>query len=295
MAHTIEVIPSHEFLPLHEFPSGPQWRLLAEGDSWFSIGDLNPRKNGTLLSALALSQRAAAVNCAQPGDELRLMVKMRDPFFVRLIAGKDSWRWEAIVLSAGGNDLIEAARTRTDAQRHQRLLLLPAEWGPQSQGPARYLCAEGWQTFERYLQANLKIFLELRDRKGGDTGNRGRPVCMHTYAYATPRPSGAGLGNGPWLLPAMRAYGIPPTDWNAVARLLIDRLAELMLACAADPMQFPQLHVFDTRQVPIDPAQPGDGRASGDWANEIHLLRSGYHKLARAWSPEIERVIVANP
>lgn len=35
-------------------------------------------------------------------------------------------------------------------------------------------------------------------------------------------------------MPSMEAYGIPPGDWPALAQHLLDRLADLMLACAAD-------------------------------------------------------------
>lgn len=276
--------------------SGHRYRFLAEGDSWFSLGSLNPLTSANLLQGMAFSQSAGLVHCAYPGDTLRRMVDLRsDPRFVQLISGNLSWRWDAVLLSAGGNDLIDAAGAQPSAPLQLRLLRTSTEWGAAADGPARYLSAAGWQTFSNYFRANLVLLLKLRDQKAGENGNRGRPLCLHTYAHPTPRPSGAGAGQGPWLMPAMQAYGIPQADWTALARLLLDRLADLMLACAADPAQFPAVHVFDTRALPIVPAALGSGGESGDWLNEIHLTRAGCRKVALPWCAAIEAIVAQNP
>ena len=273
-----------------------RWRLLAEGDSWFSLGAINPLTSANLLQSMEFSSFTAAAYCAYPGDTLRRMSKLRsDPQFRQLVAGNVSWRWDAILLSAGGNDLIEATGAAPDSPRHLRLLRTQAEWGPSALGAARYLSAEGWQTFSDYFRANLDAIFRLRDSKHSADGNIGRPLCMHTYAYPTPRPSGAGLGQGPWLMPALQAYAIPEADWPAVARQLLDQLADLMLACAADAARYPALHVFDTRALAIVPAAPGSTGISGDWANEIHLTHAGCRKLALAWCAQIEQAMIANP
>jgi len=269
-----------------------RWRLLAEGDSWFSVGSLNLFQSANLLEEMAFSQFAAAVQCAYPGDTLRRMVKMStDPNFVQLLCGNRAWRWNAIVLSAGGNDLIDAAGLPPENETRHRLLLTPPEWGPPSQGAPRYLSPEGWQTFATYFQANLDTMIAMRD-SGPSTG---RPLCMHTYAYPTPRPSGAGLGQGPWLMPSLQRFAIPEDDWPAVARALLDRLGDLMLQCAADTTRYPQLHVFDSRTLDVTAAEPGSEGRSGDWLNEIHLTREGCRKLALAWCTAIEAVLLANP
>ena len=116
-------------------------RFLAEGDSWFSIGTLNPAKNSNLLHEMAFSQPCMAVNCAMPGDTLRRMSRMQtDPRFVQLLCGNAALPWDAILMSAGGNDLIEAVQSRavhddgTPVPRAQRLLLTTDEWGPASDG-----------------------------------------------------------------------------------------------------------------------------------------------------------------
>jgi lysophospholipase L1-like esterase len=271
-----------------------RWRFLAEGDSWFTIGTLNPAKNSNLLFEMAFDETNCAVNCAMPGDTLRRMVAMnRDPRFVNLLAGNIAETWDALIVSAGGNDLIDAlsvgpldAAGRAVAPE-LRLLLTEAEWGPGELGAARYFSRSGWQTFAGYLRANVEHLVRLRD----SGPSQGRPIFMHCYAYPTPRPAGAGLGHGPWLDPALQTYAVPAEERSALARLLIDELAALLLGMAADPARFPGLDCFDSRAIAIDAAAEGSEGESGDWINEIHLTRRGYDKLARPWAQHIEQVL----
>jgi hypothetical protein len=263
-------------------------QFLAEGDSWFSIGSLNPFTSANLLQEMAFSKRCVAVNCAQPGDTLRRMVDTRrDPAFVSLLAGATAREWSGLLFSAGGNDLIDALQARGAAvPLAQRLLRESAEWGPPSMGAARYLSEPGWATFASYLGANFEALLALRD----SGPSAGVPVFIHGYAVAMPRPAPAGPA-GPWLLPPLLAYGIPAADHGALAALLIERLAALLANFAADSARFPQLRFFDSTQVALTPAQAGTSGASGDWVNEIHLTRAGCRKVARPWSSAIEAVV----
>jgi hypothetical protein len=275
--------------PLSEFG----FRFLAEGDSWFSIGALNLAKSANLLQELSFTQRAVAVTCTLPGDTLKRMVDTRrDPQFASLLAGARARIWDGLLLSAGGNDLIDALQSPlrdgngAAVPPAKRLLLAAGEWGPASMGAARYLSDDGWKTFSTYLSANFEALLQLRDRGP----SRGAPVFMHGYAVPTPRPSGAGPA-GPWLLPSIVAYAIPEADRAALAELLIERLAALLGGMANDRTRFPNLHFFDSTRVPIDRASANATGESGDWINEIHLTRAGCRKVARAWSVAIEAVL----
>jgi hypothetical protein len=265
-----------------------QWRFLAEGDSWFSMGALNPFKSANLLQQMAFSKRCVAVNCALPGDTLQRMVNVRrDPLFASLLAGATQRHWDAVLFSGGGNDLIDALAARgDDVPLAKRLLRRESEWGPSEQGAARYLSQEGWDTFATYLGANFEALLALRDQGL----SAGCPVFIHGYAVPTPRPAGTGPV-GPWLLPSLRAYQIPAADHGALARLLIERLAALLASFAADRTRLPNLHFFDSTRVALDPAQPGATGVSGDWSNEIHLTHTGCRKIARPWGAAIEAAL----
>jgi hypothetical protein len=268
-------------------------RFLAEGDSWFSLGALNPAKNSNLLFEMAFSQRCMAINCAMPGDTLRRIVTMRaDPRFVQLLAGRRARAWDAILLSAGGNDLIDAVRVPprradgTPVPRDRRLLLVDGEWGPATEGAARYLSAEGWTVFCDYLRANFDVLVALRDAPRSKS--KGCPVFYHGYAVPTPRPAGAGFGFGPWLYPALVDYQIPAADMAAVARELIARLRTLLAGVAGDSKRWPRLYFFDTSAILLEPAAEGAEGESGDWLNEIHPTWRGYEKLALPWAAAIE-------
>lgn len=274
--------------------SSPAYRLLAEGDSWFSIGTLNPLKNSNLLFEMVFRQRALAINCATPGDTLKRMSQIgTDPNFVDLLCGRRQRHWDAILMSCGGNDLIEAVQSpAVDADGNPvppelRLLLTDREWGPPELGAQRYLSDGGWQTFCGYLQANFEHLIALRQR--GLSADR--PIFIHGYALPTPRPAGAGLGVGPWLLPALQSYAIPATDGIVVAHELLTRLAALLARTAADSARFPQLHFFDSTLITIDAALPDATGVSGDWINEIHLTKAGYRKIAVPWAAQIEATL----
>jgi hypothetical protein len=269
--------------------SSAAWRFLAEGDSWFTLGTLNPAKNSNLLQEMQFGKFACAVNCACPGDTLTRMVDLnRDPSFHQMLAGRRALRWDGILLSCGGNDLIEAlAAFGPDVPDDQRLLRRAADWGPVGEGASRYLSEPGWQTFSRYLRANFTHLLALRD----SGPSAGCPVFVHAYACPTPRDSGAGLGQGPWLLPSMRGHGVPRDDWSALSALLMKKLAALLADMAGDPVNFPNLHVFDSAAVGLVGATLDAGGVSGDWVNEIHLTRGGYAKVAMPWAQQIEKVM----
>jgi len=288
------------FQPAQVFSSEPPpfsefgFRFLAEGDSWFSIGTLNPLANSNLLFEMVFLRSACAVNCAKPGDTLRRMSQVNtDPNFIDLLCGHRQRIWDGLLLSCGGNDLIEALGTPAIDGAGQpvppelRLLLTRDEWGPTSQGARRYLSEPGWQTFTGYLRANFEHLLGLRDQGL----SRGAPVFVHGYAVPTPRPAGAGFGAGPWLLPSLERFEVPSEDGPAVARELLTRLGLLLAEMAEDPARFPNLHFFDSLTVPIDAALPNTTGPSGDWINEIHLTRTGYRKLGVTWASHIEAVL----
>jgi hypothetical protein len=274
-------------------------RLLAEGDSWFTLGTLNPLKNANLLLALRFSHSHIAVSCATPGATLSRMVDWRrDPVFMGLLSGRPARNWDGLLLSAGGNDLIDALKTPATRNGQavpldKRLLRTQAEWGPVGDGATRYASQAGWATFADYLRTNFDELIALRDR-GRRPVNAGIPIFMHGYAVPMPRDAGAVVGPlklGPWMLPGLLMYAVPPHDWLAVATYFIGRLRALLSGIAADRARYPNVHFFDSTQVPLVQAQAGSTGESGDWINEIHLTKDGCRKVADAWAPTIEMVL----
>jgi hypothetical protein len=121
---------------------------------------------------------------------------VNDPWFDRLLRHPNfASRWEGILLSAGGNDLIDAAQQRPrhrdgqPAAWDERLLLTPDEalqQHPGETGAARWISEPGWQRLSDYLVANLIELVERRD----EGMNRGVPLMLHTYSAPVVRPAG---------------------------------------------------------------------------------------------------------
>ena len=286
---------------VYDSPDGasPSWddfdtRFLAQGDSWFSIGAMPPWATSNVLQQLRFGVEACAINCDYSGRELACMVDWKqDTGFSRLLAGNLAYKWNAILLSGGGNDLIAAAGVLPrDAQGDPippelRLFLNRAEWGPPVQGAGRYLSDAGWNTFAAHLAPQFDDVIALRD----SGVNRGVPLFCHAYAYPMPRnaPVSELFHMGPWLYPAVLAYEIPANDWLAVATELIDRLAALLRGIVRD-LNRPagqSIYLIETQSALI-PAQPGTSGPSNDWENEIHPTPGGYGKLAALWRPVVE-------
>ncbi len=277
---------------------------LAEGDSWFTIGSLNLLQNANVLTALQLTARTAIVSCAQPGDTLGHMAdQLADPRFDGLLRRPNFSRWfEAILISGGGNDLIDAALHRavhadgSAAALNERVLLTPAEAAVVNSGaagPARYVSTAGWQTLAAYLVKSFAALVARRD----DGPSVGRPMFAHTYHVPVVRCSGTVGSPKGWLFAAFSDYAIPRTEQQGLADLLFDQLRQLLLSLDSDSGHanaLPQLHVFDSASlVPLIPASPSSTGASGDWINEIHPKRAGYAKVGAQMGPWIEALLLA--
>lgn len=280
-------------------------RLLAEGDSWFTIGGFGLVTN--LLKELECATSQVVIDCAYPGDKLQRMVdRMADessPRFKDLLnTPRHQRHWDAILLSAGGNDLMAAAK-RPAAHRagrsvplSDRLLLTPAEAAVERPGvldASRYLSEPGWTRFADHLKANFAILVDWRD--AGDS--RASPLVAHTYHVPVVRPAGVGLGSSRlgWLYPGLAAWGIPSADRQPLVDLLFERLRALLLSldsASGSPDALPNFHVFDIASLaPLTPADPASQGESNDWLNEIHPNRSGYRKIGQAMGPWLDRLL----
>lgn len=261
-------------------PSDFGWHMLAEGDSWFSFGSL---LGNNLLNRLAFERRTLVTSTARPGDTLKHMADWwGDPDFAALVDGgphgNRAWEFDAILLSGGGNDLIDAVNDRVVDQQLLRKLLPGSDPGM----PEDCVHADAWDLFEGYLRANFGMVLQLA---ANSARNGATPIFVHTYDYPTPNDAPAALGSGPWLLPAMVAHNIPEPMHQPLADHLIERLAHVVRT-----LGLANVHVIDTLGTLVRAAPDSRGN-SNDWLNEIHPNAGGYRKLAAAWRATIEAVI----
>jgi hypothetical protein len=244
-------------------------RVLAEGDSWFTLGAV-PSSN--MLFHIQASKPTALVTIAAPGDTV---MNMGDPEHMKqlrrlLAVPQFSYEWDAILLSGGGNDLIEAA---------PELLRTP---GVLSDDPADYVDPAALQRLVATVQAGFASIVAIRD---ADTSqSKGKPIYAHTYDYPTPRDSparflGAGV-LGPWLYAAFLVADIPARMWISLSDHLLDRLAEAILELDAQSgsRPLPAFFAVDTRNT-LNRARLDTVGTDGDWSNEIHPNTPGYRKI----------------
>jgi len=260
-------------------PDSPEFarRVLAEGDSWCSIVAV-PGTN--LLQELRFAQPTVILNIAEPGDTiLRMSTLAKNPWLQKLIADRNfASKWDLILLSGGGNDLIDSAAA---------IIKAPAAIGDAD--PVDYVDERELDALVASVQDGYRRMVALRDLSGSSC--IGKPVVTHTYDYPTPRPAPARFGPfkvlGPWLNAALENRGTPHALRGPITALMLDRLAEGILALADELANF---HVVDTRRT-LTPASPDATGSDADWENEIHPNLGGYRKLSEVISPEIRALL----
>jgi len=258
--------------------------LLAEGDSWFTLGAI-PAHN--LLEGLDFPTWGAVINLAHPGDTVREMeralkagaahrrVDIWASEFGQWVADSAAYPLTGILLSGGGNDLI-------DAVPH----LLKKDFDFSSLEPAQAADAldpAALAAFDKFVVDSFRGIVDFVRNHGGP--NAHVPIFCHTYDYPTPNDApatilGVRVGSS-WLYPSLVERGVPPLLWVPLTDHLLRHLAGLLKG-----LDLVDLHVINTLDT-ITRAQLGATGESGDWDNEIHPSRSGYKKLGRRMAKAI--------
>lgn len=252
--------------------------LLAEGDSWFTLGAI-PAYN--LLEQLDFPTWGAVINLAYPGDTVSSMeqalkagasqrrIDVWASELGRWVGDSAAYPLTGILLSGGGNDLIDA---------FQHLLKTPCDYTSiDATNIADALDAEALQKFDTFITDSFTGVVNFVRAHGGP--NAHVPIFCHTYDFPTPNdaPStilGVRVGSA-WMQPRLNERAVPQTLWIALSDFLLRRLAATLKS-----VQLPDFHVINTLDTLVR-AQLGARGESGDWDNEIHPSRSGYKKLAR--------------
>jgi lysophospholipase L1-like esterase len=251
------------------------WRLLAEGDSWFTIGAI---PSSSLLYELRLKKRTVVLNLGYPGDTIANMSQLsaNTEFSRRLTHPNWASDWNAVLLSGGGNDLIDRAAD----------IIRPGGSGRKA---ADYVDAEQLAAFKQAVQAGYRRIVALRDADASP--NKGKPIIVHTYDYPTPRPAPATFLivpiTKPWMHPVFEAHQVPKSLRGKIAERLLDALADSLLELESE---LPAFHVVDTRNV-LQRADIDAKGNSGDWLNEIHPNGDGYRKIADKLAARLDKLL----
>jgi hypothetical protein len=164
------------------------------------------------------------MSLASPEKTLAQMIDWEQEmkFATYLAGGSLAYHWDAILLSAGGNDLSDAILTlpgETDPVKAKFRLLQNPELVPVGTSPTRYLRSDGWEAFFSTWLGYFVAFLAKRDEAGSESKNV--PVFGHTDDCPQPRLARAGPGIGPWLSRAYTAYKIPANDWLPLTTYIV--------------------------------------------------------------------------
>jgi len=258
--------------------------LLAEGDSWFTLGAIPAY---SMLDGLDFPTWGAVINLAHPGDTVSKMeqaLKAGDAQrridvwaseLGRWIADSAAYPLNGILLSGGGNDLIEA---------FPHLLKSPCDYASIAPNHiAEAIDPAALDKFDRFVGASFTGIVNFVRNHGGP--NAHVPIFCHTYDFPTPNdaPStilGARVGQA-WMYPRLTEHGVPQTLWVALADFLVRHLANRLRT-----LDLQDFHVVNTLET-LTRAHPGAHGESGDWDNEIHPSRTGYKKLGRKLSRAI--------
>lgn len=280
-----KVIYGHEFsneVNLGLSPEQYRYRFLVEGDSWM---DRSAVFNASLPMALAAAFSAQnddvlIINLSRFGDTLRHIGDCLNDEFAGWINHGLPWQFDALLLSASGNDFIDAARDPAPGQgilRHIQAdhpsLTVDDCFRPDALG---LLVTE-------YLDPNFaKLYDTVRDSAHGDL-----PIFINSYDVPTARDAPALPGGKAWLYEAYVKNGIPQRLWQGVTdRIFLDIEAAIKGWTMGRTGLF-QVPTSDT----LTPAKEGSTGDSGDWVNEIHPNAKGWRKLAPIWLKAIRAEI----
>jgi hypothetical protein len=248
-------------------PPDYPWRILAEGDSWFSFGSWRLEN---MLQQITFRKDTIIVSLAEPGDTMiRMSDIFRNPALDMQLDSRWGYAWDAILLSGGGNDVIaRAGAIIPPSKRSQKA----------ARSPESYCDLDKLNGTLRSVAGGFRKVVELRDRPQSPC--RGKPILAHTYDLCTPRESPArflAIRLGPWLFPALRGAKVPQSEWNPVSDFILRALGDKLTRLTET---LPNFHIAPT-QGTLRRATLGSTGTSNDWENEIHPTRTGYAKVAK--------------
>lgn len=264
---------STSYIPGNTF----QKHVLAEGDSWFHFGytpALGAARN--LIDAISFKKSTVVANIARTGDTIKHIADLEANLHLQQALAYR--QWDLILLSAGGNDLIDALTG--DYRIHgQRIEILNRSVS--STDFMAYVNSASLDALLTHIAGYYQFVAEQRATLAQGLNLQTKMVA-HCYDYITPRKAPArffGLKLGPWAYRAFTAqkYQVPEALWQDITDHIFRQLAERLLALQTS---IPGLLVINTLDT-LQRAEPGSKGDSRDWANEIHPNAGGYTRLAK--------------
>ncbi len=259
-----------------------KYRFLVEGDSWM---ERSAALSASLPHYLARHFDAAGedvliINCAKFGDTMRRIGECLDSDFSGWVKTAFAWKFDAILLSAGGNDFIDAAR---DPGPGQGLLRDMAAQPVPANGYDCINVGAIATLVNQYLNPNFKLLYDLVQ----SSRHAGVPILLNRYDTPVARHAPAFPGGKAWLARAYVRNGITPALWRDLTNGIFRDIQATVAGWTAGR---PVVRLVPTAGV-LTPAATGSIGSSGDWLNEIHPNAAGWEKLAPIWHAAIKAVV----
>lgn len=264
-------------------PAHFKYRFLVEGDSWM---DRSSMFHTSLLQCLAPEFDAdnvdvMFVNLSMFGDTMRRMGGQATEDFSSWLNDDLRWTFDAVLLSAGGNDFIDAARDPA------------AGLGILKNLAVQPVPASGHDCIDRNAEAKLVTFLDFHFGRLYDVVQNSRfhadtPIFINNYDTPTARFAPANTGGKAWLAEAYKKNSIPPHLWPDLTDSIFN---DVQTTIAGWTLGRANVHTVLTDGTLV-PAAEGTTGSDGDWLNEIHPNASGWRKLAKVWHAKLKEVLI---
>lgn len=245
---------------------------LAEGDSWMDASAWNQGSLPEYLARAFNKQHRAhlIVNISTSGHTLTRIVDMLNDDLGWWL---EQQTFQGLLLSAGGNDFIDAARDPAPGQgllHDLRGKTMPAD-------PYACVRQDALQTLRDYLDQNFeRLYQAVRQ----SAKNATTPIYLNAYDTPVARDAPAIRDlTDPWLFTAYTNNGIDPDLWPGLTQGIFRDIRQTIQGWAAGRTG---VIVVPTTGL-LTPADQNSKGDSGDWVNEIHPNARGWKKQAQAW------------
>lgn len=252
------------------------WHVLAEGDSWFSFNKITDL-NGNLLSVLEFEKPTAICNLSFPGDNVAQMMdgtekgilnKKRVAVFKKAVASR---KWHMFLLSAGGNDLIDAFDGGYSISDNKKVQIIKKD--TQGNDYLDYIDTVALKLALDHIKECYQIMIDIFR---SDDQNKRTKIISHTYDYFTIRDC-KNKKDKSIRQAALEKNGVPRIYWKQIVTHMNLALSEVLLSFNDHSNNIYIVRTLDTL-TPADEQETGYTR---HWRNEIHPNREGYTKLAQ--------------
>lgn len=254
--------------------------FLAEGDSWMERSSvLSPSLPDYLAREMeANGEPTLIINLARFGDTMRRIGEMADKEFKYWVK---QFSYNAVLLSAGGNDFIDAAR---DPDPGLGILKNMSGQPLPTNGRDCLKLDAVDRLVQTYLNPNFeRVYSLVRN----NLGNAKTPIFLNCYDTPVARNAPTPPFTRAWLYVAYQKNAIPSQLWPDLTAAVFDRIQAAIAGWAVGRQG---VFLVGTRGVlvPADPNSTGD---SNDWLNEIHPNASGWQRLAPVWRNAIRPLL----